>query len=189
MTKALDLGRLLGGAYQLPSGSIESLAASKLSGRVPLANVPNGSVIAATSFSSNTMIAVSASSNLEYYSFNITKKSSTSVLIVHGSIPVGGSTNHGIYWFVGFNGNRIFRGIADGWRWHGSTVSENSNPGGIHMNVVSQTGIAAGTVTISMGIQPADGGANLPYQRINPNSSIDSRMNCGTNLIVYEVEA
>jgi hypothetical protein len=145
------------------------------------------SIVNVTSFQSNTQITTSASANVTYFTFNVTKKATNSILLAHGTIPIGGSTNHGIYWFVSFANNRVFRGIGDGWRYHGGDVAQNSIPGALHLNVASPTGIAAGTVEVGFGIQPIDGSSNRPYHVINPNTSTDGRNNCGTNIIVYEV--
>jgi hypothetical protein len=145
------------------------------------------SVVNVTSFQSNAQITTSASANVSYFSFTVTKKVSNSILLVHGTVPIGGSSNHGQYWYVGFNGTRVFRGIGDGWRYHGGDVTQNSIPGAINLNTASPTGIAAGTVTVDFGIQPIDGSANRPYHILNPGTGIDARNNCGTNFIVYEI--
>ena len=145
------------------------------------------SIVNVTSFQSNTQITTSASANVTYFTFNVTKKVANSILLAHGTMPIGGSTNHGIYWFVSFAGNRVFRGIGDGWRYHGGDVAQNSIPGAIHLNVASPAGIGAGTIEIGFGIQTADGGANRPYHVINPGTGTDGRNNNGTNIIVYEV--
>ncbi len=183
-----NLGNAVPADGSITNEKIASVAASKLTGQVPFGNATSGSVINVTTYTNGSMITASSSANLTYFSFNVTKKSSSSILLVHGSIPTGGSENHGIYWFVSFGASRVFRGIADGWRWHGTTTTEITNPGGIHINTVSPSGISAGTVSVGFGIQPADGGANRPYIRLNPDSGVDSRNNNGTNLIVYEVQ-
>jgi hypothetical protein len=148
-----------------------------------------GAVIGVTTFQSNTRIVTSSSANVTYYSFTVTKKRTNSILIAHGCTPVGGSTNHGIYWFVDFGGNRVFRGFSDGWRVHGPVgdVSPSSIPGGFFFSTPSPTGISAGNVTVGVGIQPIDGSSNRPYNVLNPTTSDDGRHNCGTNVIVYEV--
>lgn len=143
-------------------------------------------VINVSNYENGSMITTSASSNVEYFTFNVQKISSTSLLYVTGNIPTAGSDNHGLYYFVSFNGTRKFRGISDSLRSHGSTSS--SVPGMININTVSQSSIGAGTVTIGVGIQPVDGGANRPIYYINPNTSVDGRNNSGTVITVWEVE-
>ena len=146
-----------------------------------------GAILSVTTFSSNTRIVTSSSANVTYYSFTVTKKRTNSLLVAHGVTPVGGSSNHGSYWFVDFGGNRVFSGCGDGWRYHGGDVTGNSNPGGITFTTTSPGGIAAGSVTVGFGIQPIDGSSNRPYHILNPNTNEDGRHNCGTAVIVYEV--
>jgi hypothetical protein len=143
-------------------------------------------VINVSNYENGSMITTSASGDTTYFTFNIQKISSTSLLYVTGNLPTAGSDNHGLYYFVSFNGTRKFRGISDSLRSHGSTSS--SVPGMININTVSQSGIGAGTVTIGVGIRPTDGGANRPIYYINPDTSIDPRNNSGTVITVWEVE-
>jgi hypothetical protein len=143
-------------------------------------------VINVSNYEDGSMITVSGSANTTYFSFNIQKLSSTSLLYVTGNIPTSGGENHGLYYFISFNGTRKFRGISDSMRSHGSPSS--TTPGMINVNSVSQSGIAAGTVSIGIGIQPIDGSSNRPIYFINPNSSIDSRNISGTVMTVWEVE-
>jgi hypothetical protein len=146
-----------------------------------------GAIIGVTNYQSSTRIVTSASANVTYYSFTVTKKRTNSILVAHGVTPIGGgSDNHGIYWFVDFGGSRVFRGIVDGWRYHNETMP-GSSPGMIRFNTSSPTGIAAGSVTVGFGIQPISGGANRPWYVLNPTSSDDGRNRTGTTVTVYEV--
>jgi hypothetical protein len=143
-------------------------------------------VINVSNYENGSMITASASANTTYFTFDVQKISSTSLLYVTGNIPTSGSDNHGLYYFVSFNGTRKFRGISDSLRAHGAPSS--SVPGMININTVSQSGIGAGTITIGVGIQPASGGSNRPIYYLNPNTSIDDRNISGTVITVWEVE-
>jgi hypothetical protein len=146
-----------------------------------------GAVINVSRFESNTRISTSSSADLTYYSFNVTKLRTNSILIVQGASSSGGVSSTGIYFFVSFGASKVFRGIGHAFRYHGSESSANSIPGGIHFTVPSPTGIAAGTVVVGLGQQSANGSSNRPVNIINPSTTDDDRNNCGTTLIVYEV--
>lgn len=143
-------------------------------------------VLNVSHYENGSMITIGNSSNVTFFTFNVQKLSSTSLLYVTGNMPTSGGDNHGLYYFVSFNGTRKFRGISDSMRSHGAP--SGSTPGMTNINSVSQSGISAGTVTIGLGWQPNDGGANRPFYYINPDSSVDSRNISGTVITVWEVE-
>jgi hypothetical protein len=147
----------------------------------------SGAIINVSTFVSNTRIAPSSSANLTYFTFDVTKRRTNSILVVHGTTTTGGSENHGSYFFVSFGASRVFRGIGDSMTTTGSGFNSPSvGPGSISYRTHSPSGIAAGTVTIGLGIQPIDGSSNRPWVVINPSSSDDSRNNTGTAVVVYE---
>jgi hypothetical protein len=143
-------------------------------------------VINVSHYASNTMISLSASSDITFFTFNIEKKSSSSILYITGNIPTSGAENHGLYYFVSFNGTKTFSGISDSLRSHGAASS--TVPGMININSVSQYNIGAGIVTVGVGIQPNNGGGYRPIMYINPDTSIDERNHCGTVITLWEVE-
>jgi hypothetical protein len=172
------------------AGTIDGVAAGGLPNSIILRPTIGGAglIIQTSNHEFNTRLTVSGSSNLTYFTFNVTKIRADSILVVHGTTPVGGpSDNHGMYFFVSFGASRVFRGIVDGWRYHMETVGTSTAPGLITYNTASPTGIAAGTVTIGLGIQPATGSSNRPWAVINPNTSDDGRHNTGTSVTVYEI--
>jgi hypothetical protein len=150
-----------------------------------------GSIVKTTTYQSSTMITTGTDADVTYFTFNVTKKYTDSYLVVYGDIPISGSSNHGIYWFVSYNGSKVFSGVSDGWRVHPTGASpygmDATVPGGISVTSTGAAGVAAGTVTIGFGQASLTGAPNRPYHYINPNSSIDGRNRNGTTFIVHEV--
>ncbi len=150
-----------------------------------------GAVVKTTTYQSNTMITTGTSADVTYFTFNVTKKYTNSYLVVYGDIPISGSSNHGIYWFVSYNGTKVFSGVSDGWRMHPTGTSPfgmgDTVPGGISVTSTGAAGVTAGTVTIGFGQASTGGGANRPYHYLNPDTSIDGRNRNGTTFIVHEI--
>ena len=150
-----------------------------------------GTVVKTTTYQSSTMITTGTNADVTYFTFNVTKKYTNSYLVVYGDIPISGSSNHGIYWFVSYNGTKVFSGVSDGWRVHPTGTSpygmDATVPGGISVTSTGASGVAAGTVTIGFGQASNGGGANRPYHYLNPDTSIDGRNRNGTTFIVHEI--
>jgi hypothetical protein len=173
-------GTLTATTFSGNGGSVTGLAASSFSsGQLPRSVAPSGSVIKLTTYVNDTRIAPGAQSNYTMYSFNITKESSTSALIIKGTIPAHSNPNDGNYFFVDCAGSRDFTGIADN--------TSNSQGSGVFV-LQRRTGVAAGTVTIAFGWQPLDGSANLPANAFHSNTSDDGRnRQQGSTWFVWEV--
>jgi hypothetical protein len=79
---------------QLPNANIAAIAASKLTGQVPDANAPSGSVIQVVSTVVTSTASVSGTSFQDIgLSASITPSSSSSKILVLTSITLGGTTN------------------------------------------------------------------------------------------------
>jgi hypothetical protein len=161
----------------LPSGVVNSttladssVTAAKLSGIKPLVTIHT--------FNSGARQVTSASSNYTYFSFNITKVSSTSTLIIRAVMPAWSGDNSGAYIGIGIDGTMDFTGCAQ---------DDSGEQVGFYQQV--RTGIAAGTRTITLQAIPIDGGSNRTFNVINPNNSDDARnRQQETNFIIWEME-
>lgn len=94
MGLARELARLRPNASGLlPNTNIEAMAASKLTGQVPDANAPSGSVIQVVSTSTNGSFSTSAQSFVDItgMSVTITPSSASSRILITGHMQVGGS--------------------------------------------------------------------------------------------------
>jgi hypothetical protein len=161
----------------LPSGVVTSntladasVTTAKLSGIKP--------VLAIHTFNSGARQVTSASSNYTYFSWTITKVSSSSTLIIRGVMPVQGGDNSGAYIGFGIDGVMDYTGCAQ---------SDEAEQHGIYQQI--RTGIAAGSRSMTLQAIPIDGGANRTFNVINPNNSDDGRnRQQETNFIIWEVE-
>jgi hypothetical protein len=161
----------------LPSGVVNSttladtsVTPAKLSGIRP--------VLAIHTFNSGARQVTSASSNYTYFSFNITKVSGTSTLIIRGLMPVMSGDNSGAYIGIGIDGTMDFTGSAQ---------DDSGEQTGWYQQV--RTGIGAGTRTITLQQIPIDGTSNRTFNIINPNNSEDVRnRQQETNFIIWEME-
>jgi hypothetical protein len=161
----------------LPSGVVtnstlgdSSVTTAKLSGIKP--------VLAIHTFNSGARQVTSGSSNYTYFSWSITKISSTSTLIIRGVMPVQGGDNSGAYIGFGIDGVMDYTGCAQ---------SDEGEQHGIYQQV--RTGISAGTRSMTIQAIPIDGTSNRTFNTINPNNSDDARnRQQETNFIIWEVE-
>ena len=175
-------GTLTATTFSGNGSSVTGLAASAFSsGQLPRSLATSGTTIKLTTYENSTRIAPGAQSNYTLYSFNITKESSTSALIIKGTVPAHNNPNDGNYFFVDCAGVRDFTGCAD------NTAITQGN--GIFV-LQRRTGVAAGSVTIGFGWQPIDGTANLPANAFHSNTSDDGRnRQQGSTWFVWEVQA
>jgi hypothetical protein len=154
-------------ANTLASGSVTT---SKLSGIKP--------VVAIHTFNNGARQVTSSSADYTYFSFNISKVSSTSTLIIRGVMPAQGGDNSGAYLGIGIDGSMNYTGCAQ---------DDSAEQQAIFQQV--RTGISSGTRTITIRQIPIDGGANRTFNVINPNNADDSRnRQQETNFIIWEME-
>ena len=178
-------GTLAATTFSGPGGSINGFNTSLITSQLPQAIATSGVVINRTDYSNATRIALSSSSNLEVYSFTITKLQTASSLWIKGIIPMSGEdanvTNSGICWYIAVDGVKNYTGIG----------SNNLDSQGCGV-IVSQlrTGISSGSRTISMGWTTADGTAIRYASAVNQNGiSTDARnRQNGTFLTVWELK-
>ena len=176
---ARNIARLIpNGSGLLPNANIEAVAASKLTGSVPIAN--GGSrVIKTHTYVNSTRQVTSSSSNYNYFTWTLDKVSSTSTLYFHVVMCAFGNTNSGIYIGIGIDGSYDFTG-------YGGTDAAGE---GFITIAQPRTGIGSGNRTITLNQIPIDGSANRTFDVVNPNSSDDARnRQQATQFIVYEVE-
>jgi hypothetical protein len=136
--------------------------------------------VGVTYYQDSTRQVTSVQVATDYYTWTMTKQSSTSLLIIDGIVPYANATNDGFYLGMGIDGSYNFTGIAC------------SNPGAAD-NIVRilqvRTGISAGTRTITFRQASADGSANQPMNILNFNSSEDGRnRQSGSQFVLYEIE-
>lgn len=162
----------------ITSDNILSLAASKLTGSVAIAN--GGSrLIKVHTFADSTRQVTSSSSNYNYFTWTLTKVSSGTDLYFHVVMPAFAGDNSGMYIGLGIDGSYNYTGV-------GMTDVQ-----GEQFFVLNQrrTGISSGSRSITLNQIPIDGTSNRTLNIINPNNSDDVRnRQQGTNFIVYEID-
>jgi hypothetical protein len=101
----------------ISSDAIASLAASKLTGQVPDANAPSGSVIQVVSTTlSSAFTAGNGDIEVTGLSASITPRSTTSKILVFASVGMAASAASGTGWYVTRNGSKVGVGDAAGSR-------------------------------------------------------------------------
>lgn len=177
---ARNIARLIpNGSGLLPNANIEAVAASKLTGSVPLANGGNR-VIKSTAITNSTRQTFGAADIITYWSVNYTKISSTSDLYIHVLLPTWSNYNGGNYVGINIDGTVDFKGS-------GRAVFGSDS--GHWSFLQMRTGLAAGSRTISIYQDVLDNGGNYVIAVLNPNNSDDSRnQQMGSVMVIYEVE-
>jgi hypothetical protein len=166
----LAAGGLPNGVVTANTLASESVTTSKLSGIRP--------VVAIHTFNSGARQVTSLSNDYTYFSFTISKVSSTSTLIIRGVMPAQGGNNSGAYLGIGIDGTVDYTGCA---------LNDEGEQQAFFQQV--RTGISSGTRTITIRQIPIDGTANQTLNVINPNSSDDARnRQQETNFIIWEME-
>ena len=178
-------GTLAATTFSGPGSNINGFNTSIVSSQLTQAIATSGTVVNRTDFNSTTRIGLSSSSNIEIFSFTITKVQAASSLWIKGIIPMSGSdanaTNSGLCWYIAVDGVKNYTGIG----------SDNLDSQGCGV-IVSQlrTGISSGTRTISLGWTTADGQAIRYAGAVNQNTSDGDARNRqnGTFLTVWELK-
>lgn len=128
-------------------------------------------------YSNATRLASTNASSYQALSFDYTKISSTSDLIIQTTIPVRGGSN-GNYSYVEINGVKRRTGIT------------KTYYGGEHFIAINQcwSGISSGTISIKFGWATNNGNADQHWAVLHPNSTDDARnRQTGSNWLIWEV--
>ncbi|CAB4126641.1 hypothetical protein UFOVP77_9 [uncultured Caudovirales phage] len=159
---------------------IAAMAASKLTGTVAIAN--GGSrLVKVHTYENNTRQVTSASANYTYFSWTITKVSSTSTLFIHAFMPGQGNDNSGDYIGIGIDGTMSYTGVQN--------EDIGTSSGNFTVFTQIRTGISSGSRSMTIQAIPVDGTSNRTVNIVNPNSSDDARnRQMGTSVIIYEIE-
>lgn len=152
-------------------------------GRIVLQGTPTGMVLATTVIRNSTRTATSLAYNVTHFSGSFTKTTSTSNLVVVGTV-IGGQFNDGNAG-VGF--------VLDGTTWD---FGAGYNYDGVWTNAYTTvqcigtgyfTGVSAGTHTMGWGVKSVNATNTRPYNYLNPNGTDDGRNGQFiSTLIVYE---
>lgn len=169
----------------LPAASganLTALNATQLtSGTIPAARFPAGIIVKVSSivFTTRTVPSSAATYDLSIGSFTKTYDSSTSDIIIVGTIPCWSFDSGGGYLNTKVGSTAKYTGIAQ------TPVSGN-----IFVISVSQywTGLGAGSQSVSTGWATANSSSVRPINTYCPNSTDDARnQQSGIELIIYEV--
>jgi hypothetical protein len=157
---------------------------SSSGGRVVInAPVGSGAVLATTVIRNSTRTAISALYNTAHFSGSFTKTTSTSNLVVVGTV-FGGQYN---------DGNGALGFVLDGTTWDFGAAY---NYDGVWTKVYTTIqcfgqgyfqNISAGSHTMGWGVKAFNGATTRPYETLNPNGSDDGRNGQFiSTLIIYE---
>lgn len=171
---ARNIARLIpNGSGLLPNANIEAMAASKLTGQVPDANAPSGSVITSSAYAFTSRVSLSHSSYTTYLSGTFTKSRSDSRLMI--IVQISGRTDAN-----GAASSRVNLGS--------STVY-----GGSKYTTTTHTDVVTQIFDISNNTET--GSLSWNYQQnfntfsvLNPTSGDDNRIeNCTSRVLILEV--
>lgn len=185
---AVDNAKISGVA----SGKVSGLAASATTDTTNANNISSGSlaiarggsrVIKVHTYENTTRQVTSVVSNYTFFSWTLTKVSSTSDLYIHGFMPGVGNTNSGDYIGIGIDGTMSYSGVQN------FDIGASYGGGNGTTFVQKRTGLASGNRSMTIQAIPNDGTANRTVDIVNQNSSDDARnRQMGSVFIVYEVE-
>lgn len=175
------------GAGQNPSWAEGLPSQTSNSGKVLTTNGTSaswtygGKLVKVHTYRNDTRQVTSSTSNYNYFTWTLTKVSSTSTLCFHVTMPGYGSDNSGKYIGIGIDGT---------YNWDG--LHQMDQPYENDLSITQyRTGISSGNRTITLNAIPVDGSSNRTVNVINPNTSDSDTRNRqqATVFIVYEIEA
>ena len=139
-----------------------------------------GKLVKVHTYRNDTRFVTSSSSNYNYFTWTLTKVSSTSTLVFHVIMPGMNNTNSGDFIGIGIDGSYDFGGQGN----------VDANTQGNFVTIVQyRSGVSAGSKTITLNAIPLDGSSNRTIDIINPNNSDDARnRQQATVFVVYEIE-
>lgn len=115
---ARNIARLIpNGSGLLPNANIEAVAASKLTGQVPDANAPSGSVVqvVSTNYTTRTVIGQTTSIiDMTGMSASITPSSATSKILILINLAFNSPDGQNIFAFLNRNGTLIAQSTSSG---------------------------------------------------------------------------
>jgi hypothetical protein len=168
----------------LPAASganLTALNATQLtSGTIPAARFPAGIIVKVSNivFSTRTVTSSQATYDLSLGSFTKTYDSSTSDIIIEGTVPFAGADNDGLYLNTKIGSTAKYDGVA-----------KSSSAATGHVSISQYwTGLGAGSQSVSTGWASADSSSQRPINVYCPNSTDEARnRQQSIVLIVYEV--
>lgn len=142
--------------------------------------VNGGKLVKIHTYRNDTRFSTSSSNNYTYFTWTLTKVSSTSTLVFHVVMPGQGNTNSGLNMGIGIDGSMNYDGLA---------TPDLDSQGNFHTILQYRTGISAGNRSITLQAIPIDGTSNQTVNLINPNNNDDVRhRQQATVFVVYEIE-
>lgn len=149
-------------------------------------NMPAGAILSVTPIRYSTRTSLGAATSRVVFTGNITKQSSTSILVCEYTIYMGrfydGNSGTGIV----LDGTTW--GLSGGYGYDGLWSSAEQTT--LDMGHTVFTGVSAGSHTIGWGWRYANGNNSFPCYYINPNNNEDARnQQFVSTILVYEVEA
>ena len=143
----------------------------------------NGRVLDVTTYTSGTRQAFAASASLTMASFSVNKLSSTSTLVIHGTMSGRGE-----------NAGHVQQGwkLGSGTEFNGQTCSYQNNGLGrvLSTAAVISGHTTTGSQTMVFRYYAPNGSSNKPFDVYNPNATDDARLaQTSSVFIVTEVEA
>ena len=143
----------------------------------------NGRVLDVTTYTNSTRQALPTSSSITMASFTVNKLSSTSTLVIQGTMS--GANEYSGQMQQGWK-------LGSGTEFNGQTTSYQNNVNG---RVVSTSAVivghtTTGSQTMVFRYYSVNSGNNMPFQVYNPNASDDPRLAQTSSVFtVTEVEA
>ena len=143
----------------------------------------NGRVLDVTTYTSNTRQAFAPAASLTMASFTVNKLSSTSTLVIHGTMSGRGEHAGDIQ--AGWK-------LGSGTEFNAQTISYQNNSLGraLSTSAVISGHTTTGSQTMVFRYYSVNGTTNKPFQVYNPNATDDPRLAQTSSLFsVTEVEA
>lgn len=143
----------------------------------------NGRVLDVTTYINSTRQALPTSSSITMASFTVNKLSSTSTLVIQGTMS--GANEYSGHVQQGWK-------LGSGTEFNGQTTSYQNNVNGrvISTSAVITGHTTTGSQTMVFRYYAASGAGNKPFQVYNPNATDDARLaQTQSVFIVTEVEA
>ena len=174
----LTASKLSGALPAISAANLTSIPAGNLTGALPAISGANLTGISTPIhkihyYEHASRVVTSHSADVSLVSFTFTKDSATTKIYCTAVCPTwNNSTNGGSYMYLqltdGSNTVKQQRGMSRPYMTEGES-------GTFSINTRFGTTFNAGTITVTMGWDTANGGSNRPFAVLNPNATDDGR--------------
>jgi len=187
-TGTLPIARIADGVITNAKIATNAIDSNKLANNsITSSKLTTGMIVKVTEFFNSTRLVLSESSNYTFSATSVEKIYNNSYLLVKATWVGRGGNSHWMGLWCEWNGVRNYHGVSMSIE---QATAEGNNCPTILVYDTKIVSPATGTAALNFGWTSGDGGANKPFNTLNPDqANNDGRINgsTGSHITVYEV--